>query len=106
MEELEQRVKDMEDQLQWLSRGEKVPQQTIHVSRSPGLGAGPLRNLGIDHSEPGEEANVLAGAQAPVGEASQAGQDTSDQPSYFLRAQDGKMRFFGWPFLFSLVFKS
>ncbi|KAL4740596.1 hypothetical protein BDV11DRAFT_204232 [Aspergillus similis] len=99
VEELEQRLKHMEDQLQRLSRVEKSPQQTIHDLRPPSLAAGPGRNPGrnpdIDHFENGDDGNVLSGAQSPSGEASPAGQDTSDQPSYFLRVQDGKMRFFG-----------
>jgi hypothetical protein len=106
VEELEQRLKDMEDHLQRLSRGEKLPQQTIHDFQSPGLAAGPVRNPGIDHSELEGAENDIIGAQLPDDEASQAGQDTSDQPSCILRSQDGKMRYFGLPFLISLVFRS
>ncbi|KAL4805062.1 hypothetical protein BDV18DRAFT_161459 [Aspergillus unguis] len=79
VDELEQRLKHMEEQLQRLSRVEKSPQQTI--SDFP-----PVTDPGFEN---GDEEN-LASAQSPGGEASPA-----DQPSYFLRAQDGKMRFFG-----------
>lgn len=87
--ELEQRLRQMEDRLQQLSRGEKVPQQAIHASRPPGVAAGP----GEEGEE--EEVNVLLRAQFPDGEAVQTGQNTSDQPSYFLRGQNGRMRFYG-----------
>ncbi|KAJ5681409.1 uncharacterized protein N7477_001349 [Penicillium maclennaniae] len=93
VEELEQRVKFMDDQLQRLSRGEKFPRQSVQDFQSPGTG--PLRDTEINNSEPGEDETNLVYAQPPDDEASQAGQDTSDQPSYVLRARDGKMRFFG-----------
>ncbi|KAJ5128296.1 hypothetical protein N7448_002014 [Penicillium atrosanguineum] len=95
VDELEQRVKCMEDQLQRLSRCEKLPQQSVPDFQSPSPATGLLKNLGVDNSDLGDEGNLLADARSPDDEAFQAGRDTSDQPSYVLRAQDGRMRFFG-----------
>lgn len=95
MEELEERVKRMDDQLQCLSRGEQLPHQTVRDFRYPGPAPSPNRNLGPDDSEPGEEGGNPTDARSPDDEAFQTGHDMSDQPSYVLRAQDGKMRFYG-----------
>ncbi|KAJ6104078.1 hypothetical protein N7523_010398, partial [Penicillium sp. IBT 18751x] len=93
VEELEQRIKFMDDQLQRLSRGEKFPRQNVRDFQSSTRS--PLRDTEAHGSEPGGDETNLAYAQPPDDEASQAGQDISDQPSYVLRARDGKMRFFG-----------
>lgn len=85
----------MDEQLQRLSRGEQLPQPGIQDSRSPGPAAGPARAPRVDHSELTAEGNTFSAPQSPGDEASPAGPDTSDQPSYVLRARDGKMRFFG-----------
>ncbi|KAJ5087447.1 hypothetical protein N7456_011063 [Penicillium angulare] len=95
VEELEQRVKDMEGQLQQLRQSEKSPGQATKDCQSSDLAASPVRNFTVDHAEPRAEAHVLADAQSPGNEVSQEEQDPCNPPSYFLRVHDGKMRFFG-----------
>lgn len=85
----------MDEELQRLSRGEKLPQPSIQDSRSPDPAAGQIRTAGVDHSELITEGSTFSAPRSPDDEASPAGPDTSDQPSYVLRARDGKIRFFG-----------
>lgn len=96
----------MDDQLQRLSRG-KQSQQSVPDFRSPGPATSSLRDLGADNPECGEVENILADARSLDHEAFQVGQDTSDQPSYVLRAQDGKirLRFFSCAMQISLLCK-
>ena len=95
MEELEQRVKHMEDELQQLRQSVESPDQSMR--QFPGLSPSPIRDRDIEHRTEGP---ILPGAHSPVGEVSQAEQGLCNPPSYFLRVHDGKMRFFGLsPFL-------
>lgn len=100
VEELEERVKRMDEQLQMLSRNTKSPQQNVEESQTSGPTEDINRIPGGYNPESPEEGNTSATASSPDNEASSSDQDTSDQSSYVLRAQDGKMRFFGWFFLF------
>ncbi|KAJ6024470.1 hypothetical protein N7540_005267 [Penicillium herquei] len=95
VEELEQRLKHMEDQLQRVRQSENPPEQTIQDCQSPGPAATPIRNSEIDHADLRAEEHILAGAESPDDEVSQAGQDMCNPPSFVLRVHDGKMRFFG-----------
>ncbi|KAJ5718713.1 hypothetical protein N7488_004359 [Penicillium malachiteum] len=95
VEELEQRIKDLEDQLQRLRQSEKSPTQTTQDRQSPGLAASPIRNDRVDHTEPRAEGHILHGSQSPDDEVPQSEREKSNSPSYFLRMHDGKMRFFG-----------
>lgn len=99
VEELEERVKRMDEQLQLLSRGGKLSEQSIEDSQPSGLAADMTRTSGVSNSELLTEGNISATTWSPDDEASLPDQEISDQPSYVLRAQDGKMRFFGWFFL-------
>lgn len=100
VEELEERVKRMDEQLQMLSRNTKSSQQNVEESQTSGPTEDINRIPGGYNPESLEEGNTSATASSPDNEASSSDQDTSDQSSYVLRAQDGKMRFFGWFFLF------
>ncbi|KAJ5712280.1 hypothetical protein N7493_008748 [Penicillium malachiteum] len=95
VEELEQRIKDMEDQLQQLRQSEKSPRQTTQDCQSPGIAASPIRNDRVDHAEPRAEGHILPGSKSPDDEVPQSERETCNPPSYFLRMHDGKMRFFG-----------
>ncbi|KAJ5638789.1 hypothetical protein N7528_001179 [Penicillium herquei] len=95
VEELEQRIKEMEDQLQRLRPNEKSPRQTTQDRQSPGLAASPIRNDRVHHTEPRAEGHILHGSQSPDDEVPQSEREASNPPSYFLRMHDGKMRFFG-----------
>lgn len=98
VEELEERVKRMDEQLQLLSRGGKSSEQSIEDSQPPGPAADTTRTSGVSNSELLAEGNISATTWSPDDEASLPDQEIPDQPSYVLRAQDGKMRFFGWFF--------
>lgn len=97
VEELEQRDKCMDEQLQWLVCSARSPQQSLEDPGSHGLG--PARSSELDQSERVTEENFLgATVQLPEEEGPSAGRDNSDQPSYILRSQDGKTRFSGWSY--------
>lgn len=98
VEELEERVKRMDEQLQMLSRGAKSSQRNIEDSQAPGSTADINRPSRVYKPELLTEGNISSTAQSPGDEASSSDQEISDQSSYVLRAQDGKMRFFGWFF--------
>lgn len=89
VEELEERVKQMDEQLQQLRRCESLPQPNNRESPVP---VDITRPSGLDRSE--SEGSIFSAPRAPDDRSSCSPQN-SDQPSYFLRAHDGKMRFFG-----------
>ncbi|CAI7586647.1 unnamed protein product [Penicillium pancosmium] len=92
VEDLEQRVKRMDDELQRLRQNEKSPQQSGHYITLHQPTTDRPENAVPDHFETRKRGECTF---PPGNEPSQAGLDTSDQPSYVLRTQDGKMRFFG-----------
>jgi hypothetical protein len=97
VEELEQRVKRMDDELQRLRQSEKLPQQSGHNFTPPRPSTNRPEDAAPDRFETRKrgENTVLIENLSSENEISQAGLETSDQPSYVLRTQDGKMRFFG-----------
>ena len=88
----------MDEQLQMLSRGAKSSQRNIEDSQAPGSAVDINRPSRVYKPELLTEGNISSTAQSPGDEASSSDQEISDQSSYVLRAQDGKMRFFGWFF--------
>lgn len=105
MEDLEQRVKRMDDELQRLRQNEKSPQQTGHNFTLHQPSTDRPENAVSDHFETRKRGEGTMEPFPPENEPSQAGLDTSDQPSYVLRTQDGKMRFFGTSILSPLTFR-
>lgn len=95
----------MDEQLQRLSRGETLPEQSLQGQRSPGPAVTSAPSPRFGHSESMMRASTHASPQLPSEEASPPAQQSSDQPSYVLRSQDGKMRFFGWSFPLSIAFR-
>lgn len=97
MDELEQRVKHMDDEMRRLNRSEASLEQSNQVSKLHQAPTARTLNPVPNHPEPGSEREEILSinVSSPDDESSRADLETSDQPSCVLRAQDGKMRFFG-----------
>lgn len=103
MEELEQRVKRMDDELKRLGRGDRSSQQTTHNSITSQTATNSSEHPGPDRLTTRRIEGILPlDPSSPDEETPFADTETSDQPSYVLRSQDGKMRFFGQSILPSL----
>lgn len=97
VDELEQRVKHMDDEMRRLSRAESLLQQSCQSSKTYQASASGTQNPVPLHSEPesDREKSLSRDVSSPDYESSRTDLEASDQPSCVLRAQDGKMRFFG-----------
>ncbi|KAJ5657888.1 uncharacterized protein N7484_001537, partial [Penicillium longicatenatum] len=97
VEELEDKLKRMEDDLkrrdQFGESSQEIVQDPIPSEYSPGISKRPPES-----HRPGDMANDRLSqerVQLRDQEASLAGNDDVDQPSYVIQSQDGKMRYYG-----------
>ena len=80
-----------------LSRAESLLQQSYQSSKTYQASASGTQNPVSFHSEPESERekSLSRDVSSPDYESPRTDLKASDQPSCVLRAQDGKMRFFG-----------